>query len=214
MNSILRCETIDYSYGTVSVLKNLEISINSLSITGIRGASGSGKTTLLGILSGLLKPQTGQVFLNEISVYSSYKNIIEARRKIGLVFQNYNLINELTILQNISIVEKLVKKSTFNIQEVLDKMNILNLKDRYPGQLSIGQRQRAAVARSLCGNPAIILADEPTGSVDPQNKRDILDLFLFIKKSGIPVIISSHDETTFEICDKVFLIEERKLMEV
>ncbi len=214
MNSILRSEGIDFSYGAVSVLNNLEISINSLSITGIRGASGSGKTTLLGILSGLLKPQKGHVFLNDMDIYSSYKNIIEARKKIGLVFQNYNLINELTILQNISIVEKLVKNSTFNIEEVLDKMNILDLKDRYPSQLSIGQRQRAAVARSLCGSPEIILADEPTGSVDPQNKKDILELFLFIKKSGIPVIISSHDETTFEICDKVFLIEERKLMEV
>lgn len=195
------------------MLRNLNFSVNTSSITGIKGPSGSGKTTLFGILSGLLNPDEGKVYLNEIDIYKNYKNKILARKKIGLVFQNYNLIRELTVFQNIQIVEDLVRNNRFKIEEILEKMNISDLKNRYPDQLSIGQRQRVAIARALCGNPSVILADEPTGSVDPSNKKNILELFLHIKKVGIPVIISSHDQTTFEFCDKVFSINEKLLME-
>ncbi|MDK2950945.1 MAG: lipoprotein-releasing system ATP-binding protein [Kosmotogales bacterium] len=213
MNSILKCENIKFSYGKTEVLSDLNFSVNTPSITGIKGPSGSGKTTLFGILSGLLNPDAGKVYLNEIDIYKNYKNKILARKKIGLVFQNYNLIRELTVFQNIQIVEDLVRNNRFKIEEILEKMNISDLKSRYPDQLSIGQRQRVAIARALCGNPSVILADEPTGSVDPSNKKNILELFLHIKKVGIPVIISSHDQTTFEFCDKVFSINEKLLME-
>lgn len=213
MNSILKCENIKFSYGKIEVLNNLNFSVNTPSITGIKGPSGSGKTTLFGILSGLLSPDAGKVYLNEIDIYKNYKNKILARKKIGLVFQNYNLIRELSVFQNIQIVEDLVGNNRFKIEEILEKMDISDLKNRYPDQLSIGQRQRVAIARALCGNPSVILADEPTGSVDPSNKKNILELFLHIKKVGIPVIISSHDQTTFEFCDKVFSINEKLLME-
>ncbi len=213
MNSILKCENIKFSYGKIEVLSNLNFSVSTPSITGIKGPSGSGKTTLFGILSGLLSPDEGRVYLNEIDIYKNYKNKILARKKIGLVFQNYNLIKELSVFQNIQIVEDLVRNNRFKIEEILEKMDISDLKNRYPDQLSIGQRQRVAIARALCGNPSVILADEPTGSVDPSNKKNILELFLHIKKVGIPVIISSHDQTTFEFCDKVFSINEKLLME-
>jgi len=213
VNSILKCENIKFSYGKIEVLSNLNFSVSTPSITGIKGPSGSGKTTLFGILSGLLSPDEGRVYLNEIDIYKNYKNKILARKKIGLVFQNYNLIKELSVFQNIQIVEDLVRNNRFKIEEILEKMDISDLKNRYPDQLSIGQRQRVAIARALCGNPSVILADEPTGSVDPSNKKNILELFLHIKKVGIPVIISSHDQTTFEFCDKVFSINEKLLME-
>lgn len=213
---LLEVVNVSHSYRKVQVLENLNLAIQRHGIVGIYGKSGAGKSTLFGIIGGLLKPKSGKVFIEGRNIYSSMDTTLSVRRRIGFVFQLFNLIPELTVYKNVEIALKLRegRSDPQQIRQLLEEMHIEELEGRYPSELSVGEQQRVAIARAVVGSPKLVLADEPTGSVDEYNKQGILELFEKVKAKGIALLITSHDLSTLEICDRVLELREGKLWEV
>jgi putative ABC transport system ATP-binding protein len=163
------------------------------------GESGSGKTTLLHILTGILKPKQGEVNINETSIYNlSSKNLDQFRgRNIGIIFQRPHLIKSLTIAENLLLAQSFAKlpEDHQRIDEVLKSLNILNKKDALPATLSQGQLQRVSIARAVINKPALLIADEPTSSLDDKNAEAVLQLLM--QQSGLnqaTLIVATHDK--------------------
>lgn len=162
---------IFHKYEKELALKNINFEAKKGEFVSIVGESGSGKSTLLSILSTLLTPTSGELFFEDIN-YKQIKDIDLFRQKnIGFIFQFHYLINYLTVKENIQIANENAKDQ--KIIELLDSLDIANLKDKYPNEISGGQRQRAAIARALINKPKIIFADEPTGNLDSKNAKSI-----------------------------------------
>ena len=181
---ILRCEGIKKVYGTgnsrVAALQKIDLSVEKGEFVAIVGASGSGKSTLLHILGSVDKPTEGKVIVEgtDISTLNQTEAAIFRRRKVGLVYQFYNLIPTLTIRKNILMPLLLDKKKPNQeyFEQVVGSLGIADKLESLPNQLSGGQQQRAAIARSLIYRPALLLADEPTGNLDQKNSREIMDM--------------------------------------
>lgn len=215
-DAILEARNISYSYGMVSVLKNLNVRVDSPEICGIFGKSGSGKSTLIAILAGLMKPLSGEVFLKGIKVYESLRSVLSIRKRTGIVFQLRNLLKELTVEENLRVASMAKGKelNSGEISDLLSAMEISRLVHRYPSELSVGEQQRVAIARALVGSPVIIFADEPTGSVDEANKKGILALFQKVRERKVPIVLTSHDSETLKICDRVYELRNGILKEL
>lgn len=163
------------------------------------GGSGSGKTTLLHILTGILKPAQGEVSINDTSIYKlSSRQLDQFRgRNIGIIFQRPHLIKSLTIAENLSLAQSFagLPANSARLAEVLDSLDILHKKDAYPATLSQGQLQRVSIARAVVNKPALLIADEPTSSLDDKNAFAVLDLLL--KQSGLnqaTLVVATHDK--------------------
>jgi lipoprotein-releasing system ATP-binding protein len=197
----------------INVLKDVSLTINSNEITVIVGASGAGKSTLLHILSGLDKPDSGIVEIDGINIFGLSENEISIFRNksIGFIFQFHHLLPEFTALENVcmpAFIAKLNKKDALKKGEEL--LNFLNLSHRLnhkPSELSGGEQQRVAIARALINNPAVILADEPTGNLDSKNSEELFQLFTSLKeKFNTTFIIVTHDNNLAEKTDRVLTI--------
>src|SRR6476659_8457457 len=175
---MLTARDIHKKYGTIEVLKGVEISINTGEIVSIVGPSGSGKSTLLHILGTLDKPDKGEVMLHDINVTNlSGKKLADFRNKhIGFVFQFHHLLPEFTALENVCIPGWIAgnkkKETEQKAKEILAALGLKDRLDNKPGQLSGGEQQRVAAARALINNPSVIMADEPTGNLDSANARE------------------------------------------
>ena len=214
---ILRVENLSKIYGTgetaVKALDNITFSVDKGEFIAIIGPSGSGKSTLLHILGGVDVPTNGRVFIENTNVYAlNETNIaIFRRRQIGLIYQFYNLIPVLNVEENIALPLLLdgrkVGKKQFD-----EIINTLGLEDRLnylPNQLSGGQQQRVSIGRALINNPALVLADEPTGNLDSKNSADIIELLkLSNKKYNQTLIIVTHDERIAMQADRIISIED------
>lgn len=175
------------------------------------GDSGSGKTTLLHIIAGLLKPQKGSVIINDTDLYS-----ISARqrdnfrgRNMGMVFQRPHLLKSLTITENLLIAQSFAKLPTDKnrIAEILDSLNISAKKDSYPGELSEGQLQRVSIARAVINKPALLLADEPTSSLDDKNAISVIELLISQSlQNGSALVVATHDKRVKELLSKQYLV--------
>ncbi|OXX84974.1 peptide ABC transporter ATP-binding protein [Paraclostridium benzoelyticum] len=218
---ILRVENLTKTYGEgenkVEALKNINLSINKGEFVAIIGASGSGKSTLLHLLGGLDRPTTGKVVIGEKSIYDYYDNELSIfrRRKIGFIFQFFNLIPVLDVEENIELPVILDNEKAD--KEYLDEIiNILNLNERrthLPSELSGGQQQRVSIGRALINKPSIILADEPTGNLDSKNTRDVIDLLKFTaKKFNQTLILITHDTNIATMADRVITIDDGKIV--
>ena len=183
----------------VTALENISLDIRKGTYLAVTGPSGSGKSTLLMTLGGMLTPEEGTVFIEGISLYEA--NIRKRARirnnRIGMVFQTFNLIPYLSALENIEI-PLLITGSEKTLQrekalELLQEVGLLDWKDHLPSELSVGQQQRVALARMMANNPDIILADEPTGSLDPETGSHILDFLDNCSAQGRTVILVTHD---------------------
>ncbi len=201
----------------VAALDNINLSVEKGEFVAIIGASGSGKSTLLHILGSVDKPSEGRVIIEgtDISTLSQTKAAIFRRRKVGLVYQFYNLIPTLTIRKNI-LMPLLLDKKKPN-QEYFDKIvNSLGLTDKLeslPNQLSGGQQQRAAIARSLLYRPAILLADEPTGNLDQKNSREIIDMLKLSNRNfNQTIVLITHDEKVALEAGRVVTIEDGRIV--
>ncbi|WP_417334178.1 ABC transporter ATP-binding protein [Halarcobacter sp.] len=190
-------------------LKNVNLNIKKGSFVAITGESGSGKTTLLSILSTLLKPNSGEIVFEDTE-YKEIKNIDKFRQEnIGFVFQFHYLINYLNVKENILLANE--KASDKEIDELLTILEIQKLKNYYPNEISGGQRQRVAIARALINRPKVIFADEPTGNLDSKNSLNVFNLFKSLAKSGVTIIVATHDKELAKLADITLEVKDGQL---
>ncbi|MEK3764336.1 MULTISPECIES: amino acid ABC transporter ATP-binding protein [unclassified Solibacillus] len=198
---MIKLENIHKSFGKMDVLKGIDLEVNKGDIISILGPSGSGKTTLLRCINFLEKANEGTIVIDNLSLNvktASKKDIIALRKKTAMVFQSYNLFQHKTVLQNITegllvVQKKPVKEAKEIALELLKKVGLEHKADAYPSELSGGQQQRVGIARALALNPEVILFDEPTSALDPELVGEVLDVIRKISKSGITMIIVTHE---------------------
>ncbi|MDH5815191.1 MAG: ABC transporter ATP-binding protein [Candidatus Nezhaarchaeota archaeon] len=209
-----------YRRGKVEVpaLVDVNLQVTSGEIVGIVGPSGSGKTTLLNLIGGLDKPTKGKIFVNDVDVTSlNERELAEYRLKmVGFVFQFYNLIPTLTALENVELPMALAgvpkserRKRAF---ELLEMVGLEARASHKPDELSGGEQQRVAIARALANNPAIVLADEPTGDLDSKSARSLMNLVRRLnKENGQTFIIVTHDPIVVDACTRVYSIRDGRI---
>jgi len=202
MNSFLELKKISKTFTTektVRVLKNLSQQFNKGKSYAIMGPSGSGKSTLLNLISLIDRPSSGSIKFNKIQVNfdESEKNDIFRSKKIGIVYQQNNLLPDFTALENIYLASLAINDNKelaiSNAKKLLKQISLSNRADHFPSQLSGGEAQRVAIARAIVNNPEIILADEPTGSLDMETAKDIFELLNKQKRSDRIIIFATHN---------------------
>ena len=206
---MIRIENIEKSFGNLHVLKGVSLEIAKGEVVSIVGPSGAGKTTLLQIIGTLDDADSGKVIINDTDTSKlSKKRLADFRnREIGFVFQFHQLLPEFTALENIMIPAFIAgkgrKETKRRAMELLELMGLTDRAEHKPSELSGGEKQRVAVARALVNDPAVVLADEPSGSLDTQNKEELHQLFFTLRdKLGQTFVIVTHDETLADLCDR------------
>jgi putative ABC transport system ATP-binding protein len=201
----------------IRAVNNVSLSVNSGEFISIMGPSGSGKTTLLNLIGCLDRPTKGKVFLDGVNV-SSLNDIALTgirRDKIGFVFQQFNLIPTLNAIENVELpmifkgIEK--QKREMRAKKLLELVGMEDKAAHRPAEMSGGEQQRIAIARALANNPAIILADEPTGNLDSKTGRDIMELLKDLNMKGRTIIVVTHDPVVAEYSERIIRIKDGKL---
>lgn len=212
---MITTEGITKSYGTLQVLKGIDLTIQPCEIVAIVGPSGAGKTTLLQIIGTLDSPDSGKVWINDTEVgllkdkeLSAFRN-----RNIGFVFQFHQLLPEFTALENVMIPALIAHEKPAiaekRAKELLDFMQLADRATHKPAELSGGEKQRVAVARALINNPAVILADEPSGSLDTKNKEELHALFFDLReKMKQTFVLVTHDEQLASKADRIIRMQD------
>lgn len=217
---ILKVEHLSKIYGKgetqVKALDDVSFEVEKGEFVAIIGPSGSGKSTLLHTLGGVDRPTSGKVLIDGADIYAlnNDKLAIFRRRQIGLIYQFYNLIPILNVEENITLPLLLDGKEVDpkRLDEIIDTLGLKGRIKHLPNQLSGGQQQRVSIGRSLINNPAIILADEPTGNLDSKNSKEILDLLKFSnKKYNQTLIMITHDQNIALEADRIITIEDGKI---
>ena len=201
-----------YKMGEVEIMAaaGIDFEIKKGEFAVVVGPSGAGKTTVLNILGGMDTATSGQVLVDgqDIATYSTKQLTAYRRDDIGFVFQFYNLIPNLTALENVELALQICK-DPMDAQEVLEEVGLGERLDNFPAQLSGGEQQRVAIARALVNHPVLLLADEPTGNLDPVTAKEIMELLSEINKSGTTVLVVTHNkELVNEMGKRVILIED------
>ena len=218
---ILRAENVSKVYRgehEVQALDQVNLSVEKGSLLAIVGDSGSGKSTLLHILGGVDRPTSGRVFVQgtDITELRQSQMSVFRRRNIGIIYQFFNLIPNINVRKNICLpllLDERVPDEDY-YQEVIQTLGIADKQRRFPNELSGGEQQRVAIARSLISRPAVILADEPTGNLDRRNTNEIVSLFKLVNKSfKATIILITHDEKVALACEKVCTMVDGRLYE-
>jgi lipoprotein-releasing system ATP-binding protein len=206
---------ITKSFGSLQVLKGIDLNIREKEIVTVVGPSGAGKTTLLQIIGTLDRPDSGSLFFKDIEPFKlSEKERASFRNKhIGFVFQFHQLLPEFTALENV-MIPALIAKKNYNetekkAKELLDYLRLTDRIKHKPAELSGGEKQRVAVARALINNPSVILADEPSGSLDTKNKEELHALLFDLRKEmGQTFVIVTHDEHLAKLSDRIIYMKD------
>ena len=218
---ILQCSQLIRRYGPdsepVMALDGVSFSVDQGSFTAITGPSGSGKTTLLHALGGLDKPNSGTVRFRgtDIYSYSPDRLAVLRRRQFGFVFQNYNLVQELTGMENILLPLMLDRRAPDEgyLNRLIDLLGIRPRLNHMPGAMSGGQQQRFAIARALANKPELLFADEPTGNLDGQTGRLVLDLLRELNRElGITLVLVTHDLGVAEQAQRILQLEDGRIL--
>ncbi len=215
---MLEIKNVKKKFGDKVVLNGISFNVKKGDIIGIIGPSGCGKSTLLRCINGLERPDSGQIIFNGTTL-SSEKSIIQMRKKIGMVFQQFNLFNHLTVIDNIilaPVMNKLMNKEEAEKKaiELLKSVDLIDTTNNYPDQISGGQKQRVAIIRTLMMDPEIILFDEPTSALDPEMIGEVTNLMRKLAQEGMTMIIVSHELNFIRnFCNHVIFIDDGKIVE-
>ncbi|MGN0501077.1 MAG: ABC transporter ATP-binding protein [Ruminococcus sp.] len=218
---ILRVENLVKTYGqgdnTVNAVDGISLSVNKGEFVAIVGASGSGKSTLLHLLGGVDRPTSGKIFIdgNEINSMNNDKLAVFRRRQIGIVYQFYNLIPILTVEENISLPCDLDgnKPDKERMALILKSLGLYDRRNHLPNELSGGQQQRTSIARALINNPAILLADEPTGNLDSKSTEEIMSILKMSNRDfNQTIIMITHNLEIAKEADRIITIQDGKIL--
>lgn len=217
---MIKIKDVHKSYGDLKVLNGIDLEVNNGEVVCLVGASGSGKSTLLLCVNALEGIDKGEVLVDEISVHDKNTNQNELRKKLGIVFQQFNTFPHLTALNNVSLALKLVlkmskKESNDLAEEHLIKVGLKEKLNHYPSELSGGQQQRLAIARALAMSPSYLLLDEITSALDPELVGEVLDTLRMLADEGMTMIVVTH-EIPFarEVANRVAFFHEGKIHEI
>ncbi len=222
MEKILEVKNVEKYYGNKSnltkAIDNISFTIEKGEFVGIMGASGSGKTTLLNCISTIDRVTTGHIFVNGNDITKLKGNKLNQfrREKLGFIFQDFNLLDTLTIYENIALALTIQKINAKQIDEkvvdIAKKLDILDILEKYPYQVSGGQKQRCAAARAIITNPEIVLADEPTGALDSKSARQLLESFEYLnKKLDTTLLVVTHDAFSASYAERIIFIRDGKI---
>ena len=215
---VIELKNISKTFNDKVVFKNISFKLKKGEVVSIIGKSGMGKSTLLKCINKLENIDSGEIFYEGENI--ERYDLSDLRQKIGIVFQDYNLFDHLTVLENLTI--GLIKIKKYSLEksnkmaiDILKKVNLIDKKDNYPDELSGGQRQRASIARTLLMKPNIIMLDEPTSALDEESKSTVLDLINELVNEDMTLIIVSH-ETDFvkKVSDKIYELKKNELKQV
>ncbi|ENN95595.1 ABC transporter releated protein [Methanocaldococcus villosus KIN24-T80] len=218
---IFKLKEVSYSYGKNCVLEDINMEIYKNEILVILGPNGAGKTTLLKIIDGLIFPKKGEIYFKNIKITESLLHskefVREFRSKVGFVFQNPDLmlfnptVWDEVLYTPLQIYDK--EKAIKMAEKALKKLKIYHLKDRHPYNLSGGEKKKVAISSILSSDPEVILMDEPTASLDPKSRNELIDIILDLKKEGKTIIIVTHDLSLASLADRCYIINKRILFE-
>ena len=221
MNPIVFLKNVNISQNNTSILRNINLSVKKGEFIYFIGKTGVGKSSLLRVLYGDIKIEDGEAQILDFNLNKiKDKEIPFLRRKLGVVFQDFKLLPNKTIKQNLEFVLRATEwvdseKINSRIKEVLQKVNLDYVIDKYPFELSGGEQQRVAISRALLNNPEIILADEPTGNLDPATSSEIMSLIKEINESGTTILIATHDyDIISKFPEKTIRIEKERFFEL
>ena len=219
--AVLKAENLIKIYGKgenqVKALNGVSLSVEKGEFVAVVGTSGSGKSTLLHMLGGLDRPDSGKVYIEDKDIFALKEEelTIFRRRKIGFVFQSYNLVPVLSVYENVVLPVELDGKKADRafVNDILDTLGIREKAANLPGQLSGGQQQRAAIARALAAKPAILLCDEPTGNLDSRTSQDVLGLLKITgQKFSQTIVMITHNEEIAQMADRIIRIEDGRIL--
>ena len=218
-NTILQIQHLSKSFGSHEVLKDIDFSVKKGDVTSIIGASGSGKSTLLRCINLLENPTSGQILYHGNNIMSRGYNVPTYRSRVGMVFQSFNLFNNMTVLDNCIVGQvKVLKKNQEEAKQhalyYLEKVGMAPYINAKPRQLSGGQKQRVAIARALAMDPEVLLFDEPTSALDPEMVGEVLEVMKELAQGGMTMVVVTH-EMGFarEVGNRVLFMAEGKLLE-
>ncbi|GIH69027.1 amino acid ABC transporter ATP-binding protein [Sphaerimonospora thailandensis] len=217
--STVEIKDLHKSFGSLEVLKGIDFTVETGQVVCVIGPSGSGKSTLLRCVNLLEQPTSGRVVVEGIELTDPDVDIDAARRRLGMVFQQFNLFPHLTVVRNIMIAqERVLKRKRAEAERIarenLEKVGLLEKADAYPAQLSGGQQQRVAIARALAMNPTLMLFDEPTSALDPELVGDVLGVMRQLAEDGMTMLVVTH-EMAFarEVADRVVFMDQGVIVE-
>ena len=219
MEKVIDVQHLKKNFGQHEVLKDIDFSVNKGEVVCIIGSSGSGKSTLLRCINLLEKPTAGEIIYNGENVLDSKHDIFKYRSKLGMVFQQFNLFNNLDVLHNCTVGPvKILKKSQQEAEKIamgyLEQVGMGNFINAKPDQLSGGQKQRVAIARALTMEPDALLFDEPTSALDPEMVGEVLKVMKDLANSGLTMIVVTHEmEFAKEVSDRVIFMDQGVILE-
>ncbi|WP_297281338.1 amino acid ABC transporter ATP-binding protein [uncultured Anaerococcus sp.] len=216
---MLNVKKLEKSYGDLKVLDQIDLDVKENDVISIIGPSGSGKSTFLRCLNLIENPSAGDIYFQGKKITNKKIDVNELREEIGMVFQNFNLFSNLTIIENLTLApimrEKMKKDEAYKeATKLLDRIGLLSKKDAYPASLSGGQKQRVAIARALMMKPKLMLFDEPTSALDPEMVGGVLEMMRELANEGMTMVVVTH-EMGFarEVSNRVILMDGGHIVE-
>ena len=216
---MIRVENLSKNFQGLTVLKDVNVTINKGDVVCVIGPSGSGKSTFLRCLNMLEKPSSGKIIFDGVDLADPKTNLNLHRQKMGMVFQQFNLFPNMTVLENLTCAPMMLKKvpraeAEAKAMELLSRVDLADRANTYPNKLSGGQKQRVAIVRALCMDPDVMLFDEPTSALDPEMVGEVLQVMKDLASEDMTMVVVTH-EMGFakEVADRVVFLEEGILME-